>query len=606
MVENQWGLANHQFARQVHVRDHSGVTRHRIVIDPGCWAALVQGGIQQHHLSPGTYVLDSLWEKLKFWSPTQGTAILLRQEEQRLDVTVPAIPTKDHLFVNVELSIGVQMKVDDVMIFVKSLMGTNREVTISQLKDAFTPLIGQMLRQSVRQRTIEELTGPHTQKFIRDDLNRDLQDIFKQYGLSLATLHSIKSTCPQYEALLRQRGEQALREKQIEFDEAEFEAAKRQETLEVVKSRMKTNRMGENADKLIQRMTIRQKVRDFVRQEKLKNLVAEEDVRRKLHERDKHELLKAREIEEMTAGWKNDEAARRRLLEKLDLEHEIDLKTLLSEFDREEEMKTCRHGIELKRNADLLDDERARTQLNRELESIERRWQANFHREQQAWEFELKRRRDEINARYEQMRQDIDREESLRQIRDASKDRKIDQAVKLAREKAQLREHSANAESARQLEQAKSANAHELNLIDARRGATEAELMASVDLENAKVIAQVKVSEQEERTKQIVSEEARQVEREAHATQDQIRKEQIEQARRSSQEGQENARYAIDAISDIAKAYSQNGSPSSTHNSTGSAPQTPSDAATKVCICTNCRTENPPEHKACSNCGAPI
>ncbi|MGH7199795.1 MAG: SPFH domain-containing protein, partial [Planctomycetaceae bacterium] len=342
-IENpRWTADANQFAASIQVGDADGFFAKRLVIEPGTRALIIDEGEYLGEVGPGTYTLESFAEKLQFWRKKQATAVLTRQEDFVVELLCEAVPTAEHLTVDATLRLTVQ--IEDVALFARNLMGSRRQFTAADLRDALAPIVQQALWETIGSFSIADLTGPQVRQTVDAAVEQALGVSMRRYGLRFVGVQTVSIGHEKYDEHRRKLGDAWIQKEDVKLRETLNE-------LESLAENVGIDKQESDVAAELRRIGVRNQMREAVLSEEFDKVTNTEELEKFLQERDKSKLIRQEEIDELKAGYedrKGDRAsARKHLVAKLDLERGFEIERVRSELDHARLLKTRRHEIEL-------------------------------------------------------------------------------------------------------------------------------------------------------------------------------------------------------------------------------------------------------------------
>ena len=399
--DHRWRVEESEFSVCKRIEDVSGFFGSRqLVIDPGMRAIIIDKGSSVGEVGPGTYTLKSFSEALKFWKRKQATAILTRQEDAILKIKYRSIPTIENLGVFAAVQVAVQM--EDVALFARNLMGPRDTFTMQDLKDALNPLVGQVLWEECKQRSITELTGHGIREQLDASMNQALTLSMRRYGIRFVAIQLVHLSHPEYDEQRQEKGNIWLQTENLENIEGKQEVATEERLLE-----LKQHEKGHELDVLEANLDVDREEGDLavskrrigVRTEMLAALRSKhgdtiehkDEMATMLQEYNKGKLIRQEEMDELTSLYEQNqedrESARRLVIAKLNAERDMELSELREALDHQMKLKRLDQEIELAKQTDAKDNviwlqecERARKEAEQHHE--ERLREINQHRQQ--------------------------------------------------------------------------------------------------------------------------------------------------------------------------------------------------------------------------------
>ncbi len=388
LKNNRWLATDHEFATRVEIGDVSGFFAKRLTIEPGTRAMILELGASVGEVPPGEYSLQAFSEflKAKLWSQKNITAILVREGAVPLDLDCQGLATRE--FLEVDVNVRIAIRISDVALFQKNLLASKPALTLDDLKAITLPIVRQALWETVKGRSIKELTSQDARQDLQACIERALGASLKRNGLEFSQIQTLSIFHPEYDEQQRRVGGLFLQREAFGHDQAAAELAADQllakiqqdektNDLEILAQQVAADRMEGDLAVRIRRIGLRKQIREAVRAGQFDRLQSEAEVEKFLLQRDKERLLRADEmatLKSMLLDQSQDRAnARSQILKKLAIEQAAELESIRVDLDFAQQMRTRRHEIEL---SELNDTEEARQWkkgLEREIQAAEHR-----------------------------------------------------------------------------------------------------------------------------------------------------------------------------------------------------------------------------------------
>lgn len=600
----RWTLNDGIFALQVSLPDLPAffLQRH-LVIEPGLRGLIIDDGRHRGDVGPGVYTLENFLERLRFWRPRQCTALLVRGEDQRLELEVADVPTRESVLVKARVTFGA--KLDDPLLFLGNLLGPRREYRVDELLAVVRPFARQALWESIGRHSITELTGPLAQQTVDAALDQALNQGLSRYGLKFGLLQQVTVVHERFDAHRRLEGEAWLlgaelgtrRKLQDLYGEQEllgFRGEQRADELARMRDAADVQRQSHDVDDALKRLAVRRRLREAVLDEKGRRLRETNDWEQLVQEVDTQRLLRQQELTELREAWEHAQSdqvsARRRLAEKLETQHEGEVQLVRQELELNLKRRTTLHAIELTQLTDAEENRRHREQLER----ADQEWERERRRRTQQWDDECRRRSDEIDLKK--------KDRAARNQGLADKIGLLEQLnrANAARDQEQLRQLADFQRAQAQIEMAKddAAAMRKASTIAAMKDASPHVLLAVADAEKAGPLADVLKHEATEATRQAQARAQSEAKNEADAK----GREMIEQQAQASDSRAADAREAMNVIKQIAESgFAALGQASAAR--AGFPGPNPSSPSSHVVVCTHCRSTVLATQAFCGHCG---
>lgn len=384
--QHRWVTTDADFAVRVEVNDVPGFFSQKLKIDPGVRALFLEKGQSVGEAPQGEYTLQTLFDRLKFWTKTSTTVILTRAEEIPLDLDCSGLLTSEFLEVDVAVRLTVQL--EDVALYVKNMLGPRNGMTREELRAAVLPVVRQALWETIGRLSVQELTGDKARGDLELCIRQALQTSLTRNGLKFAGVQTLSVSHPEYDAQRRKTGQQWLQRNDLQFQEAEaklvadrlFAETQQREhldELEILAKQVAADRMEQELGVKLRRVGLRKEWRSAIQAETFDKVNSEEELRRFLQERDKAQLIDAEEYAALTATLQDmsadREGKRAHLLQKLDIEQTCELRGVRAELDHAFKLQTLQHEAALAQVSDVEANRRWQDELKKECEAADHR-----------------------------------------------------------------------------------------------------------------------------------------------------------------------------------------------------------------------------------------
>lgn len=629
MSTNTWTAEPGQFAKRITLKDIPGFFSKQLVIGAGTKALVVSDGIHLGVVGQGTYTLQSFTEKLKFWkSPKQIDVLLVPENDLPIDFRVDKIPTAEELLVAVNLDMVVQIQ--DVAIFAHNLLGSRDGYSIAEITDIIRPIIGQALKETIRQVSIASLTSPDVRPVLVTGIQESAKPSLARYGITCEDIRAVDIANEKYDQQRQKTGEIWLLEQSTQQErelgkvlDAEtlmkIERQEREVELNVLAENVGLDAEESEVTLKLRRNEIRKNMRDAVSSDLFDQARTKEEFRAFLLEIDKLKMIREderHELETLYESKKDDrQAARELIVRKLELQRNAELDQLSMEIAYTGKRKTLQYEIEL---AKMVDDEGARSwreTLQREIEQSEHDYLEAAKLLERQHELNSKQMKFLRTEEWEQLLQkqkttrlagEIQEEEAAREVRVAriKNEYEVEQErrkhvlqlemqhdqMKLLQEMEIMNRERDEFESVLLLKTESQRHQQQIEILNTKAAMSVEALIATSDTANAELLANVQISKNESRAQVAIREEAAARERELQ-----------EQRVRDAQASNATTLDTIQKITSQAfGAMGQVAGHPSVLPGYGSStdPNVP-----RVAVCGGCRAENPPSARFCSQCG---
>jgi hypothetical protein len=421
---NRWALTPDLFARRVSINDVPGFFSKQLQIEPGIRSVIIDGGRQLGEVPPDTYTLSSFSTRLHdWWNQKQCDVIMVRGEDQILQILSAPVLTSDYLQVQFRTRIAVQLR--DVMLFHQKLMGNSAQFTVEQLQRAIAPILSGFVHSFVSGLPMDQLRAPDTWQKLDAFLEDNLALYLQRYGLAFVQVLTLSIVHPEYDAELTRRGETVLMEMAAETDRRRAKLAE-DSAWEQIRQKDKTQQVQaalagldidqeqQQLDQVRRRVQIRSSLREAVLSDKFDKLQTAADLANFVRELDREKLLSDDEHQQLQVALQQQAqdraAARQQLLKRLALEQQLDLQLLADECSHRLSLQRRRAELELASIDDTEADRQWRRKLSHESEQAEHdrteRWKAWQDRVRKFRSYWQEKRDDEIDVLLHETRRD--------------------------------------------------------------------------------------------------------------------------------------------------------------------------------------------------------
>jgi hypothetical protein len=164
-----------------------------LVIEPGTRALVIDEGILVGEVPPGEYTLESFVERLQFWRKRQATIFLTRCEDVPVDSDIHNVPCLDGVCFDVSYRWTVQ--ISDILSFMDNLMGAKESVSIEELEELLSPIIGQAAYSAIGQSSYDEVQSADFVTRLADGIRSRADVKLQRYGLDFVDLQTARCSC---------------------------------------------------------------------------------------------------------------------------------------------------------------------------------------------------------------------------------------------------------------------------------------------------------------------------------------------------------------------------------------------------------------------------
>lgn len=399
IFNNQWRAGENDFATRIEIADLTGFFSKTLVIEPGVVAMFLENGQSIGNARNGHYNLQSLSDKLSFWNRKSISTILARDSEVFIELSCDGISTSE--FLEVEISVRIGVRIEDVALFQKNLMGSKANLTTDDIRNIIFPIVRQGLWEGVSRMSIQELVTAQSRGDLELCIGQSLGTSLIRMGLQFSQVQTLAISHPEYDEHLRRIGESWLLKQSNVQDQADADdAAKllktkianqgRIDELELLGKKVAADRLeGELALK-IKRIGIRKALNQALQASQFDDLLLQQNLEKFQTEQEKERILRQDELHDLAEILNNKtedrDTKRRQILKKLEIEQQSELAALRIDLDASQLIRTRKHELLLAEINDSEDARQWREHLQKEAESAEKRRveslkQVNFDRE---------------------------------------------------------------------------------------------------------------------------------------------------------------------------------------------------------------------------------
>lgn len=483
MVDNRWARKVDDFATKVEVADLAGVLKKELIVEQGTKALLFINGAFADTLMPGKYDMGSVSDKLRnFDLRRRATAVLVDAADIQIGFKIVDIWTKDPVKIDVSCNVVVQLS--EPNFFFVNMMKGKQNYSIHELKNFLFDEIRNALRETIGQRSVNELsTDMSLKKEFEARVETHLRTTYQRNGLSFIQFRTIEYTYPHIDEIKHVQEDLFI---QITEKEARLEGRKRffdvinEEELQAI---IEDTNKAENVEK---RIEVLSRLRAAANSDKMDELKSEDDLKAFILEMDKGQYLRDDERDALVKTFQEHAMSRQQLLEKLKLEHDIERYrlNLIKEEDLDPALIESRlNKKRMEYEAELAEDQ-ARKAADRQDDIKDELAKLDILLKKAKTEAEIeaiKREQDRLDAEqnmlvYEKMKAIQRRDEYERMIRELEKKEK-EQKLELER-LAKLSQMSMEALIITADTDAKAAMLAELKKTDILKGMTDEQILA--------------------------------------------------------------------------------------------------------------------------------
>lgn len=298
---NRWVRGPEEFARRIEAGDLGGLLKTGLVVEPGTQALIFQGRDVPVAVDEGTYDLNRPLPGIDATVP--GVAILVDAGDMRLPLLYPGLHTRED--VEVEAFVEAVVQLSDAAAFSKNLLHGRQTLAVASLAEMVWSAGANVIEACVRGTSINDLEGNLEMKAsLEQQLRANIAAALERTGLTLVYLQFVRFTSPEFDKIRKKRAETAL--------------------------------AGQKVDDMEQRAALNRRIRATLTRDRLDKFSSAKDfedfVRQTEHEMGMKDVIRAAEMEDLRQTYESKredaEIARRQLLEKLELEHDLQLRRL--------------------------------------------------------------------------------------------------------------------------------------------------------------------------------------------------------------------------------------------------------------------------------------
>jgi RNA polymerase subunit RPABC4/transcription elongation factor Spt4 len=356
----RWQRGIDDFATRVEVEDLKGTLQKGLIIEQGTKALLFVNGALAETLQPGMYDLGGLASKLRNFEPFRtSTAILIDSGDVELNLNITGIYTKDPL--NIDITCKVIAQIENPTFFFNNVMKGRKSYLLSELRGTLYDEMQNAFNEIIGKKSVTELNWDLALKRqFEVSVENHLRTTFQRNGLNFIQLRTIDYMFKRFDKVRGIHEEAFL---MISEDEAELQ--KRKRLFDVYNQTQLQDIFEETKE--VEYREKRQKVwadmRALVNSDKMNEIKSADDLEAYLHEINKGKYLREDEVQELLNTFEQSGRNRKFLLDKIDLEHKIELQKLQlvgAEERRENEEL-------LKRQRDTINFQKERASVEREV-----------------------------------------------------------------------------------------------------------------------------------------------------------------------------------------------------------------------------------------------
>jgi len=293
---NRWKRDPLEFARRIEAADLRGMLKRGLVIEPGTQALIFQGGRLVTTASAGTYNLNEPLGDVDVSAP--ATAILMDAGDVTLHIAYTELRTAEDVEVAGGIEVAVRLSAPQAVF--ENLMHGRESLPIEALARLLSSESANLVQARIKQTSVKDLRGNLD---LKSAIEADLRE-----GVS---------------ASLARSGLELVRLRVVEFSEGAYADVRGEAGAVFVEE--------EKAGVAERRAQLNTRLRELLTRERMEKFSSEKDleefVRQTEHELGMKDVVRAAEMEDLKRTYadkrQDAEIARKHLLEKLDLEHQL-------------------------------------------------------------------------------------------------------------------------------------------------------------------------------------------------------------------------------------------------------------------------------------------
>lgn len=381
---NRWSVASTDFATRVIVPDLQGFfdklpilgnapKGRTLIIEPGTRALIIDEGMLIGELSAGSYTLELFVQRLQFWRNKQATIFLVRGEDVPIESKASNVPSLENVCFHVGYRWTTQ--VIDILQFMGNLMGAKTSLSIQELEELLSPIVGQALYTTIGSTSYDQILHPDFVTQLSDGIKSRLDVKLQRYGLDFVGLQQIDLTSDS-DKLTERKGELFQEAREVQLQRAAAEIENEQLTAKLDDYRQKTR--------------LRSQLREVVSEDNLNKIHSQEDLKKAIADVDKERLMRTEDREALLAAYearKGDrENLRNHLLATLDIQREQELEELRVEMDYAVQLKSLQRQLDLTNLSHTQESSKWRHAIEQEKEEATHRRQQKSENVKACWD----------------------------------------------------------------------------------------------------------------------------------------------------------------------------------------------------------------------------
>lgn len=462
---NRWGRSADEFARRIDVTDLRPLLYQGLVVEPGTQAVIFQGENIVASVNEGTYSQNEPIPGIDVGSITSAAAVLVNVGNTTLPLLYRGFRTREGLAVDTVVEVVVRLA--DPIAFNANLLNTRQKLTTAALAELVWSTGANVVEARVKQSQAEELAGNLELKdTLEADLREDVAPVLKRNGLDLVQLHFVRFSMPDYDKIHQKRAKTFIGE--------------------------------QKADELDRRAALNRRIRETLTRDRMDKFNSanelEQYIRQTEHEMGMKEVIRREEMESLKRDFdekKQDrELARQHLLQRLELEQELELLRIRRNLDDGK----AKHAREQQRQRQEADWEAAQHQVR--IENL----QNNAARGEERARLELAREKAELGMTLRKQKIALEHEEEtqkdLRELHRKSEEIRLQESMKDADARRRQEEQEQHARLERERIQALSDAeqtrlAMDLQKTESMKDMSEDQILAMMAKESPHVAAAI-------------------------------------------------------------------------------------------------------------------
>ena len=367
---NRWSAPENVLAEKITLNDLPGFFSKKITINPGDRALLIVGDEYYAEVPPNTYTIQNFIQMFGLQKQKPADIVFIRSGQIVFQFDMQNLRTSEGLIVHARFQTS--MQITDTAMFFKNLLGSQKMMTVEQLRQLLTPIVYQAVWDAVRMVSIVELTSTGAVERVDAVVAYSIRDSFMRYGLCFEDMHAMSICHERFEANQSRQadiwilGEELEQQKKLDqlYSQEELQKISHQEELndlEVLALHTSTDRAEGKLAVLKRRIGIRKQWRETILSDRFNSVANAEELSNLLAENDKAKLIRENEMDDLKRTFEENNAertiGRKYILQRIEREQAYDLALFDLEKSHELRMKKFECETEL---ATVADDELTR------------------------------------------------------------------------------------------------------------------------------------------------------------------------------------------------------------------------------------------------------